>query len=65
MSDTPECYPLTATEAVPTERQDLRRAVARFATPTWAASVWQFASSLSLFVVACVAMHWAYSRAYC
>lgn len=38
--------------------------VACFATPERSAGVWQLTTSLSLFLLACAAMHWTYSQSY-
>jgi omega-6 fatty acid desaturase (delta-12 desaturase) len=46
------------------KRPDLRAAVAAFAKSNASVSVLQFATSLGLFLMACAALHWAYSRSY-
>jgi omega-6 fatty acid desaturase (delta-12 desaturase) len=46
------------------DMSDLRSVVARFAKSRWSTSAWQLTTSLGLFVIACAAAHWAYSRSY-
>ena len=63
-ADMAEGRDTTAKNVVPPKRPDLRTAVAEFATPNTFASALQFAGSLGLFLIACAAMHWAYSYSY-
>ena len=64
MPDMAEALDITAKDIIHRKRSDLRTAVAEFATPNSFASALQFASSLGLFLIACAAMHWAYSSSY-
>jgi acyl-lipid omega-6 desaturase (Delta-12 desaturase) len=50
--------------AVASKQSDLRSAVAAFAVPIKRASFLQFVTSLGLFLLACGAMHWAYTFSY-
>jgi omega-6 fatty acid desaturase (delta-12 desaturase) len=64
MADTAEARDITAKDVARPKRSDLRTAVAEFATPNSFASALQLASSLGLFLIACAAMHRAYSSSY-
>jgi acyl-lipid omega-6 desaturase (Delta-12 desaturase) len=50
--------------AVASKQADLRTAVAAFAVPVKRASFLRFVTSLGLFLLACGAMHWAYTFSY-
>jgi acyl-lipid omega-6 desaturase (Delta-12 desaturase) len=64
MPDIAEVRDIIAKDVDRPTRSDLRVVVAEFATPTWSASLWQLATSLGLFLIACAGMHWAYSYSY-
>jgi hypothetical protein len=64
MADIAEARDITAKDVARPKRSDLRTAVAEFATPNSFASALQLASSLGLFLFACVAMHCAYPHSY-
>ena len=64
MPDRAEVRGIAAKNVARPKRSDLRTVVAEFATPNSFASALQFANSLGLFLVACAAMHLAYSSSY-